>query len=179
MTTPASEHADALIAALLDLDRHLSSAAWEQPTRLFALVLTDDLVVAEPELAAQLGLRTSADGGPIAALTAVEQDTFVETGDLLVDLAAVAWPAEVFGCAVSTERTFLPAAYEDDLPDDPEKAAAVVANHPRREDIRVVIGVDRAGNRHGVARLASQPEELLGGADLVPGLAVALSRTLT
>lgn len=179
MTVPDTERADALIAALLDLDRHLSTAAWEQPTRLFALVLTDDLAVAEPELAAQLGLRTSAEGAPVGALTAIEQDTFVETGDLLADLAAVAWPAEVFGCAVSTERTFLPAAYENDLPDDPEAAAAVVAGHPHREDIRVVMGVDRTGNRHGVARLASQPEELLGGADLVPGLAVALARTLT
>ncbi len=132
MTVPDTERADALIAALLDLDRHLSTAAWEQPTRLFALVLTDDLAVAEPELAAQLGLRTSAEGAPVGALTAIEQDTFVETGDLLADLAAVAWPAEVFGCAVSTERTFLPAAYENDLPDDPEAAAAVVAGHPHR-----------------------------------------------
>ena len=39
-------------------------------------------------------------------------------------------------------------------------------------------GVDRAGNRHGVARLASRPDELLGAQDLVPGLAAALAHTL-
>ena len=41
-----------------------------------------------------------------------------------------------------------------------------------------MVGVDRFGNRHGVARLASRPEELLVQ-DLVPGLAAALAHTLT
>ena len=84
----------------------------------------------------------------------------------------------MFGCALATVRTFLPAAYEADLPDDPEAAAAAVAAHPQRQEIRVVVGVDRAGNRHGVARLASRPEEVLGAPDLVPGLAAALAHTL-
>ena len=73
------------------------------------------------------------------------------------------WPDAVFGCAISTERTFLPAAYEADLPADADAAAQIVASHPERQEIRVVVGVDRFGNRHGVARLASRPEELLGG----------------
>ena len=38
----------------------------------------------------------------------------------------------------------------------------------------MVVGADRAGNRHGVARLAAQPGELLGAPALVPGLAAAL-----
>ena len=42
-----------------------------------------------------------------------------------------------------------------------------------------MVGVDRLGNRHGVARLASRPEDLLGAEDLVPGLAAALAHTLT
>lgn len=179
MTTPPAEQEAALLAALIELDRHLQAAGWDQPTRLFALVLTDELAVAEPELAAQLGLRTTADGAAPGGLTAIEQETFASTGDLLTDLGTVAWPSTVFGCAVSTERTFLPAAYEAELPTDPETAAEVVANHPQRQDLRVVVGVDRAGHRQGLARLASEPDELLGGADLVPGLSAALAETLT
>jgi len=53
-----------------------------------------------------------------------------------------------------------------------------VAAHPERQEIRVVVGADRAGNRHGVARLVSNPGELLGAEDLVPGLAAALAHTL-
>ena len=80
--------------------------------------------------------------------------------------------------ALSTERTFLPAGQEGELPEDPTAAAAYVAAHPARQDIRVVVGADRAGHVHGVARLVSDPGELLGAADLVPGLGAALALTL-
>ena len=179
MTDSAGEQRAALVAALLELDRHLGAAGWDRPARLFALVRTDELAVAEPGLAAELGLRTSRAGGLPDALTAIEQDHFDPGGDLLTGLAAIDWPPTVFGCAVSTERTFLPAAYQADLPEDTDRAAEIVANHPERQEIRVVVGVDRAGNRHGVARLASRPEELLGAENLVPGLAAALAHTLT
>jgi hypothetical protein len=84
----------------------------------------------------------------------------------------------VFGCAISAERTFLPAGQEGELPEDPAEAAAYVAAHPARQDIRVVVGADRAGHVHGVARLVTAPDELLGAADLVPGLGAALAHTL-
>lgn len=182
MTSPdgssRDESADALLAALLELERHVARDGWDSPPRLFALVLTDVLAAAEPDLGRELGLRTTADGGPAAALTAVEQDEFASTGDLVEDLAGLEWPETVFGCALATVRTFLPAAYEADLPADAVAAAAVVADHPQRQEIRVVVGVDRAGNRHGVGRLASAPEELLGAPELVPGLLSALAHTL-
>jgi hypothetical protein len=176
MTT--TESSDALLAALLELERHVGRDGWDQPPRLFALVLTDVFAAAEPDLGRELGLRTTADGGPAGALTAIEQDDFAGTGDLVEDLAGLEWPDTVFGCALATVRTFLPAAYEADLPSDAVAAAAVVADHPERQEIRVVVGVDRAGNRHGVGRLASAPEELLGAPDLVPGLVSALAHTL-
>jgi hypothetical protein len=47
-----------------------------------------------------------------------------------------------------------------------------------QQEMRVVVGVDRAAHRHGVARIRSRPEELLGAADLVPGLTDALAHTL-
>ena len=174
---PAEQH-DALVAALVDLERHVGAAGWDQQPRLFALVLTDAFAAAEPELAADLRLRTTAEGAAPGALTAIEQESFASSGDLVADLEQLEWPETVFGCAVSAERTFLPAGSEGEIPDDPAEAAAYVAAHPARQEIRVVVGTDRAGNTHGVARLVSQPNELLGGADLVPGLGAALAHTL-
>lgn len=166
---------EALIAALVDLEHHIGETGWDQPPRMFALVRTDLLIASEPELAAGLGLQVTGEG----ALTAVEQDGLPVTDDVLDLLAQIEWPADVFGCALSLERTFLPAAYESDLPADPQAAAEAAATHPERQEIRVVVGADRAGNRHGVARLVSQPDELLAAQDLVPGLAQALADTLT
>ena len=168
----------ALMATLLELERHVREAGWDQRPRLFALVSTDDLVSSEPELAAALGLRGSAEGAPADALTAIEQDEFTSTGDLLEDLAGVEWPESVFGCAVSVERSFLTAAAEADIPSDSAAAAAYVAGHPERQDVRVLVGVDRAGHAHGVARLVAQPDELLAADNLVPGLTAALAHTL-
>jgi len=180
---PAGATADpgqiALMAALLELERHVREAGWDQPARLFALVITDELVASEPDLATSLGLVSSADGGPEHGLTAIEQDEFASGADLLDDLASMEWPETVFGCAVSLERTFLPPSAESDIPDDPREAAEFVAQHPQRQDVRVLVGVDRAGHQHGVARLVSQPDELLAADDLVPGLTAALAHTLT
>lgn len=167
---PEAVQREALIAALIDLDHHIGQDGWDQPPRLFALVLTEVLAASEPTL----GLQPSAEG----ALTAVEQESFSAGEDVLVDLAQIAWPESVHGCAISLVRTFLPAALEAELPGDPQAAAAAVAVHPQRQEIRVVVGVDRSGQRHGVARLVSHPEELLGSDDLVPGLAEALAHTL-
>jgi hypothetical protein len=177
-TVGEQDRREALLAALVELEHHVGEAGWDAPARLFALVETDALVAAEPGLAEALNLRTSADGGAPGALTAIEQDTFVPTDDLLGDLGGIEWPDEVFGSAVATVRTFLPSSVEVELPEDPAEAAALVAAHPAAQEIRVVVAVDRSGAQHGVARLRTQPEELLAGTDLVPGLATALAHTL-
>jgi hypothetical protein len=183
---------EALVAALVDLDRHVGRNGWETPPRLFALVLSDVLAAAEPRLSAEIAAgagvqggrppsyvaRTTAAGAP-GALTAIEQDEFVSSGDLIRDLAHLEWPEKVYGCALATVRLFLPADDDVDLPDDSAAAAEAVAQHPQRQEIRVVVGADRAGNRHGVARLAAQPDVLLAAPDLVPGLAAALAHTLS
>ena len=169
---------DALVAGLVELEHHVGGSGWDQPPRLFALVPTDVMAVAEPALARSLGLRTTADGAAPGALTAVEQEDFVAGGDLVADLSALEWPPTVFGCAVAAVRTFLPASIGVELPADPSAAADLVAGHPERQEIRVVVGVDRSGQRHGVARLRSQPDELLAAEHLVPGLTAALAHTL-
>ncbi|WP_195909161.1 PPA1309 family protein [Microlunatus sp. Gsoil 973] len=170
---------DALIAALIELERHVGTSGWDQAPRLFALVNTDSIIAADPELADRLGLRGSAEGGHPDALTAVEQDQFQPSEDLLEDLSAIYWPDTVHGCALSLESTFLPPGAEADIPDDPELATQYVSTHDDRLELRVVTGVDRAGHTHGVARMRSEPEELLGSPDMVPGLTEALVQTLT
>lgn len=165
---------DPLVAVCLDIERHVGASGWDQPARLFALVPTRELLAAEPSLADAVGDRQAREG----ALTAVEQDEFHAGGDLVEDLARIAWPDAVAGCALSVERSFLPPSAEAGIPDDPDAAADYVAQHPQKQDVRVVVAVTRAGGRHGVARLKESPADLLGGADLVPGLARALARTL-
>lgn len=163
---------DILTAALIEVERHVGRAGWDQPARLFALVRTADLVAAEPTLAEQLS-RAPGDG-----FTSIEQEGFVAGDDLADTLARIAWPPTVAGCVLALERAFLPSDAELDLPEDPAAAATLVAAHPRRLELRVVVGVTREGARHGVARIRSAEQDLIGGADLVPALALALSRTL-
>lgn len=161
-----------LIACLADIERHVSEAGWDQPARLFALVTTSSLLEAEPQL------RGRVPEGSQDALTAIEQDDFASGEELFDRLAGIYWPETVDGVALAMERTFLPTQYENEIPEDSDEAARFVAAHPERTDIRVVVGVERNGARHGLARLVTEPDELLGATDLVPGLADALMGTL-
>lgn len=173
---PMDETRAALVAALVELERHCGEIGWDRPPRLFALVPTVDVVSDEPELAAHLGL--SADG-PEGALTAIEQDDFDPGEDVVAALSAISWPPAVHGCAVALERSFLPASAEADIPSDPEQAQRYVHEHPERHDIRLVVGATRDGVQHGVGRLLSAPEDLLGGPELAPGVASLLTTTLS
>ena len=84
----------------------------------------------------------------------------------------------VDGAAICVERIFLPDDCADEIPHDPEKAAAFVAAHPKRQEVRVVAGALRDGSHYGVARLVEHPDELLGSIDLVPALESAVLETL-
>ena len=163
---------DALIAALVEIEHHVGRQGWDQPARLFALVRTDELVAAEPSLADHLTV-TAPD-----ALSSIEQEDFREGDDLQTTLERIQWSSAVAGCALSVERSFLPSGDEAGLPDDPDEAATAVANHPHRQDLRVVVGVLRDGTSHGVGRVRTHPDDLVGGPDLAPGLARILAGTL-
>lgn len=167
---------DALAAALMEIERHVGHGGWDQPARLFALVPTRQLLAAEPSLAEQIGHR---EGLPEDALSSVEQPEFNSGTDVIDALGGIGWPESVFGCAIALERLFVPPHVEDQLPEDDEAAERFVASHPERQDVRVVVGVTRDGAPFGVARLKTKPEQLLAAADLVPGLAEVLSRTLS
>ena len=161
-----------LIAALADIERHVSELGWDQPARLFALVDTATLLELEPQLRWRV-TQTAAD-----ALTAVEQEDFQLGGDIADRLARLTWPQTVTGCAIAMERTFLPPEFEPLIPVDPIKAIEFVNQHEARADVRVVVGALRDGSRHGLARVLNNPDDLLGAEDLVPGLADALLTTL-
>ncbi len=161
-----------LIACLAEIERHVSDNGWDQPARLFALVSTSSLLEVEPHLKGRVP-ETAAD-----ALSAVEQDDFASGVDVMERLHQIFFPDTVDGVAIAMERTFLPPKFEDEIPDDPEAAVDFVMSHPEKTDVRVVVGVLRDGTQHGLARLVSNPEDLLGAADLVPGLTEALNRTL-
>jgi hypothetical protein len=169
MSTPP----DALVACLMEIERHVGELGWDQPARLFALVPTRELMAAEPALAAHLGAGSDAAAH---RLSAIEQEGFHPGTDLGEALARLAWPPTVAGVALALERSFLTAAAEADL--GGSASAEAVAAHPARQDIRVVVAALRDGAGHGVARLKNHPDELLAGPDLVPGLGEALARTL-
>lgn len=161
-----------LIAALADIERHVSQLGWDQPARLFALVEMRKLLELEPQLRGRV-TETAAD-----ALTAVEQEDFQLGSDIAARLQRLTWPDTVVGCALAMERTFLPQEFEAQIPANPDEAVAFVNGHPGRTDVRVVVGALRDGSRHGLARVRSTPDDLLGAEDLVPGLADALLATL-
>lgn len=169
-----------LLAAALDIERHVAAEGWDQPTLLFALVPTDHIRAEQPALAAQLGV---VDGGP--ALTTFEQPAPPDDEDLDVFLARIEWPAEIAGAAIVVERIVLPPEAEAEIADRPD-AATVAREHPAAQDMRIVVAVTKDGQQMSVLRLRGAEGEtgsdagedsVLTGTDLVPGLAEALLAT--
>lgn len=166
-----------LRAAVLEIEAHASEAGWDEPARLYALVPTSDLVVREPQLAAAMGLDAVTAAG---TLTPVEQDTVPVDRPLEDVLGEILWPAEVFGCAAVVERVMLPPAAEEGLPEDPAEAQRVAAEHPDREEVRIVAGATRAGSTYCALRLRSHddPQAVVEGPDVVPALLQLVRSTL-
>jgi hypothetical protein len=166
----------ALAAAVLEIESHSAEGGWDQPGRLFALVDTAALVRREPALASAMGLDDASAQG---SLTPVEQeqlpvDRFEST------LASIAWGPEVTGCAAVVERLVLPPTADEALPDDPGEAATYAAEHPDRQEVRMVVGVTRTGSSYCALRLRAHDDDqsVVGGADLVPELIALLGATL-
>jgi hypothetical protein len=168
---------DVLQDTLVEIERHVSHAGWDQPPQLFALAHTRDLLDSEPAFAASLGL--AADGLPDGALTPVEQDPLPE-GPLDESLGQIGWPQEVAGCALVQEVVVLPPEVEAALPKHTD-VLDWVAEHPQRQEARLAVAVLRDGSRACTVRLRATGESedaLLVGEDLVPNLADALLATL-
>ncbi|MBK7722767.1 MAG: hypothetical protein IPI32_11260 [Austwickia sp.] len=170
-----------LVEVALDTERHVAAAGWDQPVRLFALVETVRLLEAEPALAAQLDSQATPESG---ALSAIEQEDLPHHEPLETFLAQLAWPPEVDGAALAVERIVLPpaamAAVEPTLPDDEQQAAAILAEHPDRADVRLLAAVLRDGSATCLLRQRAHDadDQVAIGADIAPGLIEALTRSL-
>lgn len=167
----------ALAGAVLEVEKHLAGDGWDQPSRLYALVETAQLVEHEPALAAAMGLDDSSAAG---SLTPIEQDQLAPEATLESALESILWPPTVTGVVAVVERLVLPPGVDGELPDDIEGAQEFAREHPDRQEVRIVAGVTRAGATYCALRLRSHDDDLsvVAGTDLVPGLLELLRTTL-
>jgi hypothetical protein len=175
----ASSPADALSRAVIEIERHVSSAGWDQPAQLFALVPTEELLRAEPQLAAELAADDASQ--PLTPVAQGELPGGMDDEHLADALARIEWPEGVSGCALAVERIVLPASVEAGLSDAESDAelARLAGSDPRRHEVRMVAAVLREGDRFGAVRLRTHDEDsaVLTGTDLVPTLCEVLSLT--
>jgi hypothetical protein len=169
--------AEPLAVAALETERHVASAGWDQNPRVFALVDTAALIAAEPQLAASLD--SAADQAP-GALSAIEQEDLPRTANLESLLGRMAWPDSVDGVALAVERIVIPPGAERDLPQDPTAAVDALAEHPQREDVRLLVAVHRDGRAVCLLRQRAndRDDRVATGEDIAPGLVHALRATL-
>lgn len=166
-----------LQAAVREIEAHAAEAGWDQPSRLYALVPTSDLLAREPALAAAMGLD---EAGAAGTLTPVEQDTLPADRSLEQVLEQIMWPAEVFGCAAVVERFVLPPDADQTIPEDPTEAERYAASHPERQEVRIVAAATRDGATYCALRLRSHDDDrsVVESPDLVPALLELLVGTL-
>jgi len=141
--------------AVLEIEAHVAESGWDQPARLYALVPTSELVVAEPALAARLGLDAATAAG---SFTPIDQDDVSSDRPLEDILHGICWPPQVVGCAAAVERLVQPGLVE----------------------VRIVSAATRDGRAHCAVRMRAHDDDdsVLTGADLVPGLLALLWQTL-
>ena len=172
MTAPPSP---VLLSVVAEVEGHLAEAGWDQPPQLFALVDTEELLRAEPQLAESMGLVVSRPG----SLTPIAQEPLGD-GPLDEQLASLVFGPEVLGVVLAHEVLVLPPSAESAL-DDAEDPAGTAAEHPERREVRMAVGVLRDGSRESVLRLRGREgveDERVTGGDLAPGLSEALLATL-
>jgi len=177
---PSEESPEAnavLQAAVREIEAHAAEAGWDQPSRLYALVPTSDLVLREPKLAAAMGIDEASAAG---SLTPVEQDQVPQERSLEEVLEQIMWPAEVYGCAAVVERLVLPPNADEELPEDPEAAEEYAAGHPDRQEVRIVAAATRDGSTYCALRMKSHDDDnsVVESDDLVPALLELLMSTL-
>lgn len=164
-----------LVSAVREIETHAAQGGWDQPAQLFALVETADLVRREPTLAQSLGLAQNGSG----SLTPVQQEALPAESSLEEVLAVLGWPQEVSGCAVVVERLVLPPDADQTMPDDPAEVEAYAAQHPDRQEVRIVAAATRDGSTYCALRMRQHDDDtsVLTGPDLVPGLLELLAAT--
>lgn len=163
-----------LAECAIDTERHVASAGWDQAPRLFAIARNADLLKREPGLAGQL------KGADPSAYSTIEQEGLPQTSNIESLLRQLAWPPEVDGVALAIERIVVPPEAEQGLPDNPTEATDVLAAHPDRADVRLLVAVLRDGESICLLRQRAHDtdDKVAVGTDIAPGLVHALRVTL-
>ena len=154
MNTPDWWEDPDLAIAVADVEEFAGAAGWDAAQQLFALVVTSELLAAQPALAPTLTAATR--------FTPIAQES-LPAGELSQALSQICWPPEA-GASLSA---------------DPEAAANQAADHPDRTEARLAAGVLRdAKGGACLLRLRGEHDEApLRGADLAPNLLKALRMT--
>lgn len=174
-STPVAKHVlTPLAECALETERHVASAGWDQPPRLFAIARNKELLEREPALAGQLR------GADPSAYSTIEQEGLPQTAIVESLLRQLAWPPEVDGVALAIERIVVPPEAEQGLPDNPTEATDVLAAHPDRADVRLFVAVLRDGEAICLLRQRAHDtdDKVAVGQDIAPGLVHALRVTL-
>lgn len=165
--------AENLEPLIREVEDHVASGGWDQPTRLFALVATETLIAANPELVSDLGLTGE------LPLTSVEQE-LEDTLELEELLGTIAWPDDVQGAVVVLERIVLPPSAESELPENSDSELIQAASdHPDRRDVRIVSAVLRTGESLNALRYRTHDtaEQVAVAPNLVERLNESLAAT--
>jgi len=166
--------------AVREIESYVSTFGWDGPVRVFALIRSADALADHPELANELPADVSLEAASSPeAFFSVEQEELPPADSIDHLLSQIAWPESVAGAAISCERITLPPEAENDIPDDEAEAEKFLATDPRREDVRMVVGIARTGESWCALRLRSHDhdDEVLQSKDLVPELVEALRTT--
>ncbi|AOZ72360.1 hypothetical protein BK816_02790 [Boudabousia tangfeifanii] len=169
----------ALAQVVLEIELEAAKNGWDLPATAYALVPSKDLLAEGeellPNLREQLETQVAANS---EHLTAVAQPD-LNLADLEETLAQLAWPEQVAGMAVCLERVSVPPQAEAEAPEDPQAALEFYANHPDREEFRLVAGATRTGKTWCAlrSRKLDNPDSVAQGSDMFPDLTEALLAT--
>lgn len=158
-----------LTSVVLEVERHVAELGWDQPSQVYALADTADLLAREPSLAPHIG------AAPPGSLTPVEQEP-LPAGPLDRVLASIGWPAEVLGCVLVTELVVLPPSAEQEVPHEEWEIEYWATHHPERQDVRLAVGVTRSGLHASCLRVRGD-DELVVDPDLADNVIDGLLAT--
>lgn len=170
-TSQDPEHA--LATAVVEIERHVATDGWDGPPRVFALVRTERALRLDRGFADHLPDPAAALSDP-EHLTAIEQESLPPAASLEELLASLAWPPSVDGTAVVVERVIVTRG------DDTVLGPAEALRSTHRQDVRIAVGVMRAGAAWCAVRLRSHDDDslVISAPDSVPGLVEVLRETL-
>lgn len=167
-----------LITAIIEIEQLANESGWDQSPQLYALVKTTkimdklDFLSADERQTLAQSIATNPEH-----LFSIYQD---QLENPIEKLHTVYFDDEVDGVAVVMERIMIPADAEEEIPQEVQARDKYLLSHPKREDMRMAVGVLRSGESWCAIRSRSHDEDKLvaQGPNLVPELIEALGQTL-